>query len=191
MLERYATVRNIQADGSDDTGTSGQRARFATDIPGRSDLNSPKLGAASNFSDYFLSGQIPTKEEIEAFYKTALQSVAPFLNPDFNQRVDLNYGKADVDSPLLSGDKTLSDLTAAQDQPQYGAPNISSPNVNSPNEPRPAGEPLPLREAGFGNRSDEEPHEHIPSTTRSTIGEYFNNHSRRTGPLGTSKPNET
>jgi hypothetical protein len=182
MSRRYATTVNEQADGGD--GAVGQRNAFASDIPGRSDADS-KLGASG---PSIFNADIESPEEIERIFKNQLQSVAATDHPDFSNGVDLNYGKAKIDSPLLKGEKSLKDYAATDDKPQYGAPNITTGDMNAPSE-RTDSSDLPRRNAGYGSRIPGELHEHVPAVTRDRIGSYFSNNDRRSSNgLGVSHP---
>ena len=181
MSRRYATTTNEQADLSE----NGQRDKFARDIPGRKGADE-KLGKGSSSS---FVDTLPEHDVIEQVFKNAMDAVGEDLNPDFRDGVDLNYGKAADDSKLLEGARTLKDFTDADDKPQYGAPNVRTGDMNDPTAVK-AGINLPLREAGFGIREVGGDDVSKPAKTRERIGTYFNNHSRRTGPLGTSNPNK-
>lgn len=179
MSLRYATTKNQQAD----LDSIGQRVSFSRDIPGREDADE-KLGKGSSFS---FGDTLPSHDEIELVFKGAMDGVGDDLNPDFRDGVNLNYGKAAEDSPLLGGTKTLKDHTDAVDKPQYGAPNVRTGDMNNPTDVK-AEIDLPLREAGFGIRDVDGDDVSKPAKTRERIGTYFNNHTRRSGDLGTSKP---
>ena len=179
MSRRYATTTNEQADLDE----NGQRAKFARDIPGRTgELEKLGKGSSSSFEN-----ALPEHGVIEQVFKAAMDGVGDDLNPDFRDGVDLNYGKAAEDSPLLGGTKTLKDHTDADDKPQYGAPNVRTGDMNNPTALK-ADIDLPLREAGFGIRDVDGLDVSKPANTRERIGTYFNNHTRRSGDLGTSEP---
>lgn len=182
LIKRYATTVNEQADGT--VPNSGQRFEFSYLIPGREDAEE-KLGASG---PSIFNADIDSPEEIETTFKNQLQSVAPSNNPDFIEGVDLNYGKAKVDSLLLKGEATLKNHANVDDKPQYGAPNIRTGDMNDPGATRDKVD-LPRRNAGYGSRMPSEDHEHIPSSTREKIGTYFNSNIRRSpSGLGVSHP---
>ena len=183
MSRRYATTVNEQADGM--PGQISQRDAFARDIPGvRSGLRE-KLGASG---PSIFNADIETPENIESIFKEQLNKVSALDHPDFSNGVDLNYGKAQEDSALLKGSKSLKDYAETDDKPQYGAPNITTGDMNAPGDRTDSSE-LPRRNAGYGSRIPGELHEHVPAVTRERIGTYFNSNDRRSSNgLGVSHP---
>lgn len=183
MSRRYATIKNEQADGTDESGTGGQREAFKK---GESDLGISSLERSGNL---FPNSPLFSEEyNPEESYKSVVDGLKVENNPDFIEGVNLNFTQGN-EEPLLQGVSLESSNDSVSDKPQYGAPNITTPDVNNPLEARERTSSIEQKEAGFGVREINGENVHNPVITRERIGKYFTENSRRSPrSLGTSKP---
>ena len=146
MSLRYATIENLQADGTDEEGTGGQRLAFK--------IGETELGTANiaRLDSLFPKSNVALEDYNPKLVMTNTIDAPGGIaqNPDFNEGIDLNF-VTDLLSRTFDLSSEVTDAKA-KDKPQHGVPNVkvTPDDLLDPDQSRDATS-SPRRLGGFGS----------------------------------------